>query len=167
MILCTTQPLSDYSVDHRYGVRVGLGELYRSRPSFFSLISIMSPALYQWEEGSPVPVDERAASYEPYLDKLYSDTLSSVVCGHTISEWLSLLPSPTSFYLNMQQCHLSGLPILQFYDLDQLNLVMRARCHSWIKAQRSTELNGMLTIFTQSDEEEVKENAYGKYAQIH
>lgn len=164
MILCTTQPLSEYSVDHRYGVRVGLGELYSQRPEFFSLISIMSPALYQWEAGSPVPMDARAATYEPYLDRLYTDTLDSIICGHSVREWLNLLPSPTSFYLNMQQCDTSHLPIIQFYDRDQLNLVMRARCHSWIKAQNSPNLESLLSIFTKEDEEEVKENAYGKYA---
>jgi len=163
LIICTTQPIEKYSCDHESGFRLGIGRMIETHPALFSLASLMSPILYQWEDGTPVPEDCRCHSFEPYLYELYTKTLSASVGGVSVSQWLSLLETPTEFYLNLSQFSLTGLPLLDFYDSDQLRLVMRARCYSWIKSQNSSNLNQLLTLFTESDEKEVKSNAYGRF----
>ena len=160
MISCTTQDLEKYSVDHHYGFRVGIGEIHKTKPALFSLISIMSPILYQWEEGSPVPVDDRASLMTPYLNSLYEKTLHTAVGGVPVTRWLSMVKTPIEFYHHLNQLSINELPILEFYQPDQLRLVMRARCYSWSQAQTPIIVS---RTFTKEDERDVKENAYGKY----
>ena len=76
-----------------------------------------------------------------------------------MSQWLSVLDTPTSLYLNLGQFSMEGLPLLRFYDRDQLNLVMRARCYSWLHKQR--DKSGLYNLFTKEDETIAKENVYG------
>lgn len=163
MLLCTTQPVDMYSVDHTYGFKVGIGELFYEKPALFSLLSIASPIFYQWEVGSPVPVGDRCSRYSDDVEGLYLKTLEADVGGMSVSQWLSMLATPTELYLNFNQFNLSGLPILEFYSVDQLRFIMRARCRSWIVNRNKSELNNLLTLFTEQDEEEVKKNAYGKF----
>ena len=163
MILCTTQPIEKYSVDHSYGFKVGLGEIYEEKPALFSLLSIASPFFYQWEEGSPVPPGDRCSKLSSWLNDLYNQTLQSDVGGLSVGQWLNLLSTPTELYLNFNQFSLTGLPLLDFYNVDQLRFVMRARCRSWIVSQNKSDLNSLLTLFTEQDEEAVKKNAYGKF----
>lgn len=165
MVICTTQDIKKYvSLNKQLNVEFGIGTLYKESPSLFSLISIASPILYQWEQGSPVPEDERCHGLEPFLEDMYSRSLSYGIGGLAIGDWLKMFNTPTEFYLNMNQFSLSGLPLLEFYTIDQLRLVMSARCYSWLKYQKSEQLQHLQTLFTQSDEKVVKENAYGRYA---
>ncbi len=163
MIICTTQPIENYSIDHSYGFKVGIGQIFETNPLLFSLISVMSPVFYQWEEGSPVPVEERSSSFTMEMNNLYVRTLSSDVGGLSISQWLKILNTPSELYIILNQFTLSGLPILDFYTVDQLRLIMRARCRSWILSNKRDDLSNLLSIFTKEDEDVVKQNAYGKY----
>lgn len=162
MILCTTQSIEEYkSYNQKLNMSFGIGCYADETPSLFSLISIASPVLYQWESGSPVPPDDRCHGLEPYLEELYLESLSYSIGGLTLNHWLQMLDKPTEFYFNMQQFTLSGLPLLRFYEVDQLRLVMAARCYSWLKSKKSKDFG---TLFCSADEKIVKENAYGKYA---
>lgn len=172
MILCITQPIEEYGYKHELGVKVGIGEIYEENPALFSMLSIMSPILYQWEAGSPVPFNERAARLDDHLMRLYSDSLFYVVEGKLMSQWLSALDTPTSLYFHLDQFSLAGFPLLQFYDRGQLNLVMRARCYSWLQQGRQQGRqpeDKQSTLFCKDEEIIAKENAYGKYnvPQVH
>ena len=164
MLYCTTQPITGYSMLHETKLfRVGIGTLADKQPSMFSLLSIMSPLFYQWEAGSPVPEDKRCAALDAEFDSIYTRTLSSSVGGLSLVNWLSMFDSPVSFYMSFGQYPMSGLPLLEHYDVDQIRLIMRGRCYSWLKAHPHESAQTLLTVFTKEDEREVKEAAYGAY----
>lgn len=164
MIYCTVQSLDKYSVE-RFGgrVRTGIGMIAEEKPALFSLLSIASPLLYQWEPGSPVPEDSRAAALDDYLQRLYLETLTFSIGGVPITGWLSMLDSPVSFYLNLNSYSLAGMPLLDFYNVDQVRLIMRARCRSWMRHNKHDNYQTLSTVFTEEDERIVKENAYVGY----
>lgn len=160
MILCTTQEIEKYSIDHQYGFKVGIGELHKTKPSLFSLLSIMSPFLYQWEAGSPVPVEDRCSLVAPRLNDMYERTLQATIGGIPVTRWLNMVKTPIEFYHHINQLSIMSLPILEFYTANQLRLVMKARCYSWSQVQRPVIVS---TNFLKKHEDEVKENAYGEY----
>jgi len=162
-MLCITQPIEKYSCTHELGFNLGIGEMLKSQPSMFALLSIMSPVFYQWEKGSPVPEEDRCHGLEAYLTKIYSDTLSASIGGLSVSQWLNMMETPTELYFNINQFSWTGLPLLDFYDVSQLRLVMKARCYSWLKYKKPANHSTMATLFTKQDEKEVKANAYGKF----
>ena len=144
--------------------RVGIGTIEKDNPSLFSLLSVMSPFMYQWEEGSPVPVSERVAALDPTLGTLYEASLQTSIGGLSLVNWLAINTDPVSLYMNLNQFPLTDMPLLQFYTVDQIRLLMRARCYSWIQKFGYVNYETVKTLFTVYDEEVVKNNAYGKYA---
>ena len=162
MLNCITQDINKYTTQFE-GYTLGLGVLHTTKPSLFSLLSIMSPFFYQWEEGSPIPVHERAGGLEDNLHNLYVRSLSYDIGGMSLTGWLSLMETPTELYLNLVRFPLTSMPLLEFYNRDQISLIMRARCYTWLQHNKDKQLNNLFNIFTKEDENEVKANAYGKY----
>lgn len=167
---CIVQPENGYVKIHESGeFETGVGVLLEKEPALFSILSIMSPILYQWEPGSPVPEDHRAARLEPWLEEYYRVSLNFSVGGLALVNWLAMMQSPVALYINLLQYTLTGMPLLRFYNLHQLRLIMRARCRSWLDVQTEPATNAQLSLYTEADVEEVKINAYGKFykPQIH
>lgn len=166
MIYCITQPIEEYSREHDTGLfRTGIGTIVNEKPALFSLISIMSPVLYQWEAGSPMPMDERLVRLSDHIEILYLESLSFNVGGLTLTNWLYMLDSPVSLYMNLCQFSLDSFPLFRYYNRSQLDMIMRARCRSWLLSRHMhlpTHETSM-TVFSAEDEKEVMINAYGKY----
>ena len=170
MIFCTTQSVENYSYGAN-GIAVGPWAKYRNEPLVFAALSFMSPLLYQWEIGSPVPMMERLTAPEASVDKQLRQTLTaSLYRGKTFQYILLSAKDPKDVRDKLYEVLDRDdrfLPIYATYTKDQLRLIMDARVASWAKT--FTPSVAVLTWATTKSNEEkiVKENAYGKYIKIH
>ena len=170
MIYCTTQARDKYV--HNYnGIVVGPWAKYRENPAVFSILSFMSPLLYQWELGSPVPVLERLTGPEASVEKQLKKTLCQPLDGGKSFSGMLLTAKDPKDVRDMLFRALDKdkgyLPIYATYSEEQLRLIVDARVSTWAKTM-SPSAAIIAWASTKSEAERiVKENAYGKYIKIH
>ena len=170
MIYCTTQSKELYVHDFN-GITVGPWAKYKDNPALFSILSFMSPLLYQWELGSPVPMMERLTGPEKVVERQLKKTLCQTLHGGKSFHSIILTANNPKdvrdkFFAAIDRTK-EDLPIYDTYNKDQVKLIMDARVATWAKT--FTPSAAVLTWATSKSEEEriVKENAYGKYIKIH
>lgn len=170
MIYCTTQSKESYTCNYN-GIVVGPWMKYKDDPAVFSILSFMSPLLYQWELGSPVPEMERLTGPERSVEKQLRKTLCKTLYGGKSFHGILLTAKDPKdvrdrFFAALEKDP-QELPIYDTYSREQVKLIMDARVASWAKA--FTPSAAVLTWATSKSEEEriVKENAYGQYIKIH
>ena len=149
MIFCLTKPKEEYVVEVQ-GLRIGPWPHYRNRPGIFSIMSIFTPILYQWEDGSPVPPMDRHYCFDENFGILVEQTLDTDVMGRSMLNWLGGIKTTTQLAAVFKGVDLSHLPITKRYSTNNLNLIMAARI-----ASAEGRVSDKIKI--------VKDNAYGKY----
>lgn len=149
MIYCLTKPKEEYVVTVQ-GFTLGPWSHYRNRPGMFSLMSIFSSILYQWEDGSPVPPRERVYSFGDSLGIVYEQTLDTEIMGRSMLNWLAGIKTPQQLAAVFKGVDLSTLPLTKHYTVNNLQVLMAARIAT---------AEGKVT----DDVKFVKDNAYGKH----
>lgn len=170
MIYCTTQAKEDYVFNYS-GVVVGPWAKYKDEPAVFSILSFMSPLLYQWEMGSPVPDMERLTAPERIVEKQLRKTLClSLKGGKSFHGMLLTARDPrdvrAKLFAVLEKEH-PVLPIYDTYSEDQLRLIVTARVASWTKMVAPSAAALTWAMSKSEEEKIVKENAYGSYVKIH
>ena len=170
MIFCTTQAKEKYV--HSYsGISVGPWAKYQEDPAVFSILSFMSPLLYQWELGSPVPVMERLTGPEKIVERQLRKTLCVPLLGGKSFHGILLTAKDPKDVRDRFFAAIDNdkrfLPIYDTYNEEQVRLIMDARVATWAKTMSPSA--ALLTWATSKAKEEkiVKENAYGQYIKIH
>ena len=162
LIYCITQPLEKYN-QKVSGFTVGLWNSYKDKPALFSLISLMSPLLYQWEKKSPVPTMEKIVRLTPEDELACERYLDTAVEGIRISNMLEIAKNPLDFFVRFRPELIATAARHYCYTPTQLDMILKARVLSWMREHnidpwKSWEFN------YKEDERLVKENAYGTYA---
>lgn len=165
MIYCITQPLDKYSVDFG-AVNIGPWADMSSNPVLFSMVSFFTPLLYQWEEGSPVPlmarnVDVKADVAAQLMATARRGLYNSVTCLEDLIR-TSASPSALATSIDNQEFWNASLPIYGTYTREQLQMVFHARVLSWMKAHGQQAAIEWGKLY-EEDEQFVKEHAYGSY----
>lgn len=168
MIYCVTQPMEKYQVNVS-GFTVGPWSRYEKRPELFAALSFFSPILYQWEQGSPVPTQERFTGpdleYEKALDRLLGMPLASDM---TVFELLSQhATTPWEFRRKFLEGKPNWLPTDFRYPEPHIRMILNARVCSWASSMPYASLASDWEDTFLSDEQAVKENAYGLYSTVH
>ena len=133
----------------------------------FAILSFMSPLLYQWEQGSPVPEMERFIGPEKVVEDQLRLTLDTPEKkrGLRFRELLTKSSDPADVLrrFEMHGFNKLPLPIHTTYPPQSLEMIMEARVASWIKMIGL--LPGKLAWAQSKSEYEtaVKENAYMQF----
>lgn len=166
MIYCITKAKEGYAVNYS-GLSVGPWAKYKNEPAVFAALSFMSPLLYQWELGSPVPEMERLIAPERSVEGQLRGTLCLPLgSSGTFHKILLTARDPKDvrdkLFIALDK-HKPSLPIYDTYSESQLRMIVDARVASW--ARMFTPSVAMLAWATTKSEWEqiVKENAYGRF----
>lgn len=162
MLYCVTQPLEKYIVSCG---SIKVGPIAKYEPEIFAMVSFFTPILFQWEEGSPVPLLERNVDVtEEVADQLRQALDVSIIGTTTIRELLNSCTDPVNFYdlLVENLTEDVKLPIDDTYTREQLWWVLDARMATWTKSCKHPR-----HIFWSSNDQVenlnfVKDHAYGK-----
>lgn len=158
MIYCITQPLEQYNTK-LMNMELGIWKSYESRPGLFALISLTTPLLYQWEEGTPVQPIDRIVRLDPPDEKGLEQLLERDVHGVRVSRMLDAAKDPLEFFDKFRP-EVMSLPH-PLYTPSQIDLIMKARVLSWVKAHKLPGWNHFEELY-KAEEKQVKENAYGR-----
>ena len=160
MFYCITQPLEHYDTN-QMGIKLGLWKSYQDRLAIFSLISLTTPLLYQWEDGSPVEPLERIVRLEPEKELGMEQFLEGEVDGIQISRMLDLAKDPLEFFDKFRPGIIASSLLHPLYSHSQIDLIMKARVLSWAKFHGVAGWRKLDALY-KDDEHAVKENAYGR-----
>lgn len=160
LIYCITQPLDKYDT-MTMGVKVGIWKSYQDRPALFSLISLTTPILYQWEAGTMVEPLERIVRLQPDKEEGMVQMLESEIDGIRISQMLNVAKDPLEFFDRFRPEIVASAVRHPMYTSSQMDMVIKARVLSWAKFHGVggwKKLDGLY----KDEEFAVKENAYGR-----
>ena len=164
MIYCITQPLDKYSVDFG-AVAIGPWADMGKDPIVFSMVSFFTPLLYQWEEGSPVPLMARNVDVTPDVTaQLLATAKRQLPSGLSFSAVLDMAGSPFGLAeaLITTKFWEAKLPLYGTYTREQLEMVFHARVLSWMRTHVHPKLTEWDKLYAE-DEQFVKEHAYGSH----
>ena len=144
---------------------------YRDEPGVFSILSFMSPLLYQWEIGSPVPEMERLIAPERAVEKQLRKTLCRTLYGGKSFHGILLTAANPKdvrdkFFAALERDP-QELPIYDTYSKEQVKMIVDARVASWAKTFTPSAAVLSWAVTKSEEERIVKENAYGQYIKIH
>lgn len=160
MIYCITQPLEQYNTKIM-NFDMGLWKSYQNRPGIFALISLTTPLLYQWEEGSPVEPMDRIVRLEPGDEKKMEELLEADIHGLRLSQLLEKSQDPLEFFDKFRPEVIALSVKHPFYTPSQVDRIMKARVLSWVKFHKIPGWNNFEELYKE-EEKEVRDNAYGR-----
>lgn len=158
LIYCITQPLENYNTKIM-GIELGLWKNYANRPGVFALISLTTPLLYQWEKGSPVADEDKIVRLEAAAEAGMEAFLELEVEGWRVSQMLDRVKDPLEFFDKWRPEIVSLCLKHPLYTPSQVDMIMKARVLSWVKAHKIPGWNNYEALY-KGEEKAVKENAY-------